>query len=241
MLCTFPPPSPSEDHEATPSYCLYGVAVGSQWAGPAAPCGQPLILTVPLRGSQSRLGATAVVWLGKRNAGQGMSDEPAHRELLVRLSPKPGYHLKTGGCRAMLCTFPPPSPSEDHEATPSYHLYRVAVGISVGRSCCPLWATVNTRHLRAVNPDLAPLWLSGWGRGMQGRAGVMSLSVNTWPWSHIHMGRKLARNHLLESSGKASLSAQKADGMWCQVLSALWVIGGGSFEPHTTSRSTLEH
>ncbi|KAF8269195.1 hypothetical protein EI94DRAFT_1699685 [Lactarius quietus] len=114
---------------------------GSQWASPAAPCGQLLILAIPLRvvnpnlvplqlssrgrgmwgragvtslsimnswsgisvgqscyplrvtvntcrpleGGQSQLGTIAVVWLGKRNVGQGRSGEPVCREILARV------------------------------------------------------------------------------------------------------------------------------------------------------------
>jgi hypothetical protein len=51
-----------------------------------------------------------------------------------------------------------------------------------GRPCCPWWATVSTRCLSTVNPDLAPLGVPGWGRGRRGRAGVARLSfVESWP------------------------------------------------------------
>ena len=49
------------------------------------------------------------------------------------------------------------------------------IGISVGRPCCPMWVTVNTRRLLMVNPDLAPLRWPGWSRGTRGRVGVESL------------------------------------------------------------------
>ena len=95
-------------------------------------------------------------------------------------------HLQVGGL------YPPPplSPSEDHQATPSYCFHRVAVGwaapgafgtctriaglylnLSVAGPAA-LWVTINPRRLWTVNPNLAPLRMSGWGRGAQGRAGV---------------------------------------------------------------------
>ena len=40
-----------------------------------------------------------------------------------------------------------------------------------------MWATVNTRRLWVVNPDVAQLRLSSWSRGTQGRAGVVCLTV----------------------------------------------------------------
>jgi hypothetical protein len=57
--------------------------------------------------------------------------------------------------------------------------------VRCGRSCCPWWATVSTRRLKAVNPDLqhhlGRHWGHHWGsvkrgRGRRGRAGVASLS-----------------------------------------------------------------
>jgi hypothetical protein len=97
------------------------------------------------------------------------------------------------------CSPPPPSPSDDL-SRPLLLLSWRRSGVSrvrkplaparallgrfhCGQSCCPYWATVSTRRLRAVNPDLAPLALSSRGRGRRGRAGVASLfSIKSWPW-----------------------------------------------------------
>ncbi|KAF8268072.1 hypothetical protein EI94DRAFT_1700534 [Lactarius quietus] len=116
--------------------------------------------------------------------------------LYVELSPTPGYRPKAAGCGAMLCTFPPLSPSEGREATLSYCLYGVAVGL-------------------------------GQMNAGQGRSDKSSL--DTWLWSDLHMGGR-----------KASFLAQKADGVQCQALSALWVIEGPA-EPLIVALAMAEH
>ncbi|KAH9008727.1 hypothetical protein EDB84DRAFT_1446757 [Lactarius hengduanensis] len=51
---------------------------------------------------------------------------------------------------------------------------RVAGSISLGPVLLPLWATVSTRRLLTVNPDLAPSVGSGKRKAGQGRAGAVS-------------------------------------------------------------------
>ncbi|KAF8266204.1 hypothetical protein EI94DRAFT_1701873 [Lactarius quietus] len=107
---------------------------GSQWAGPAAPLRVTINTRRPLEG---------VVWLGKRNVGQGRSDKPVHCELLVRLSPRLGYHLKAGGYG--LCSLP----SLRHRPLRTIRLPPPTISMElkwVGRSCCSLRVTVNTRR-----------------------------------------------------------------------------------------------
>ena len=61
---------------------------------------------------------------------------------------------------------------------------RCWVDIIVAGPAAPSGKPLVLAVLEAVNPDLASLGMSGWGRGRRGRAGVASLLfVESWLWN----------------------------------------------------------
>jgi hypothetical protein len=100
-----------------------------------------------------------------------------------------------------LCSHPPPPPlpsddlkppppsadAESQRGEPRSGAFgtgaRVAGSVSLWPVLLPLVGKpLVLAVLEAVNPDLAPLGMSGWRRGKRGRAGVANLSfVGSWP------------------------------------------------------------